>query len=115
MLCTPARLRFDAYGVAAAGGDGAEFEVSAVVKAVLASTQNEVTLPGALQGHALTFALSFADGKDEGEVIASLPEEPEEWMVTFAEAWTLFSLSSSGATDTSYTLSYVPILWSVWT
>ena len=73
--------------VAATDGDGAEFEVSAVVRAVLASTQNEVTLPGALQGHALTFAMSFADGKDEGEVIASLPEEPEEWMITFAEAW----------------------------
>ena len=71
--------------MAVAGGDS--FEVSAVVKAVLGSTQNEVTLPSVLQGYALTFAMSFASGEDEGEVLASLPEQPDEWMVTFAEAW----------------------------
>ena len=70
--------------VAAESGGGDSFEVSAVVKAVLGSTQNEVTLPSVLQGYALTFAMSFASGEDEGEVLASLPEQPDEWMVTFA-------------------------------
>ena len=73
--------------VAAESGGGDSFEVSAVVKAVLGSTQNEVTLPSVLQGYAFTYAMSFASGEDEGEVIASLPEQPDEWMVTFAEAW----------------------------
>ena len=60
--------------VAAESGGGDSFEVSAVVKAVLGSTQNDVTLPSVLQGYAFTFAMSFASGdrrRGGGDCVAS--------------------------------------------
>ena len=69
------------------GGEGAEFEVSAVVRAVLDESRNAVTLHSMVKESSFTYVMTFAEGKDAGSVMSSLPTEAPEWMETFAEAW----------------------------
>ena len=69
------------------GGEGAEFEVSAVVRAVLSESRNAVTLHSMVKESSFTYVMTFAEGKDAESVMSSLPTEATEWMETFAEAW----------------------------
>ena len=72
-------------------GEGGEFEVSAVVRAVLASTQNEVTLPGALQARAVSISdksgrnRSFPAVTLRGHALCSSLLEP--WLRFTIPAW----------------------------
>ena len=69
----------------AAGGE--DFDAETVMGAVLAGMQNEVYLHSQLQEATKPYLLSFISQETKEALMADLPKEPEEWMITFSEAW----------------------------
>ena len=86
MLCACQTQRLS-RPVMTEAGEGVEFEVSAVVRAVLGESRNAVTLHSMVKESSFTYVMTFAEGKDAESVMSSLPAEAPEWMETFAEAW----------------------------